>query len=141
MNRTNLINRMLLLAIAVMLMLTAVSCSGGIDCETADAFIEDFFDEMEQDYYGRAKSFLHTECMLDLDKYLAAAEKEHGLDFSDGIEIEARTNISKSYYDTQVKGSRYSVTFSVLVGDESATFDVTIVESDNGYGIYAFEIR
>ena len=121
MNKTNLINCALLLALAVVLMLSTVSCSGGIDRETADAFIEDFFDEMEQTNYGRAKSFLHTESMLNLDEYLKAVEQERGLDFSDGIEIEDCIASSKAYYDTQVKGSRYRVTLAVL--------------------IYAFEIR
>ena len=128
-----------LLLSMVLLLLSA--CTGGIDTETADAFIENFFTEIEKDHYDRAESFFHPDQFTDLEKYLKALEAEKGIDFSDGITVERRSNFSIAYYDSAVGGSRYGVTLDARVGDTEVEIDVTIVQSENGYGVYEFQVR
>ena len=141
MKRTIFAVRVLLLLITVALPFSFAACSGGIDRETADAFIEDFFAEIKKDHYGRAETFFHPDQFTDIEKYLKTVEEEKGLDFSNGITVERRSNIQIAYYDSEVGGSRYGVTLDAKVGDTEVTIVVVIVQSENGYGVYEFAIN
>ena len=128
----------LLLSLAL---LSLSACAGGIDTETADAFIEDFFAAIEKENYNSAKTFFHPDRFTDIEAYVKSVEAEKGIDFSNGITVQKRTNVAIAYYDSDVDGSRYGMTLKAKVGEVEVKIDITVVQSENGYGVYEFEIR
>ncbi len=131
----------ILLVISCCLCLASFSsCSGGIKGDEAKAFIHDFFDAIVAEDYDKAETFLHPERPADLETFLLNIETNESVDFQEGIEIEKYTNISSSYYDSTVDGSRYELTMRTNVGDKRAEFTIEIVKNENGYGIYNLDI-
>ncbi|MBQ8849073.1 MAG: hypothetical protein IJ011_01915 [Clostridia bacterium] len=116
------------------------SCSGGIDGDEAKEFIGEFFDAIVAEDYEKAETFLHPERPADLETFIVNIEKEDGIDFQAGIEIERYTNFSIAYYDSTVDGSTYGLTMDTNVGDADVEITVEIVQNDNGYGIYNLDI-
>lgn len=116
-----------------------VSCSGGIDKDSAKLFIGDFLEVVSSGDFETAESYLHPDCLIDLEKVLDRMENEENVDFQEGITVERYVGFSSSYYDSSVDGSRYALTMKVLVGYKAMTVTVTVAQNGNGYGIWAFE--
>ena len=120
--------------------ISLASCKGGIDTKNAKSFTEDFFSAIEAEDYETAKTFLHPERPADLEPFFTSIEKDEGIDFQQGIEIDRYVNFSYSYYDSTVDGSTSKPTIRTKVGNTTVTFTIEIVQNDNGYGIYNLDI-
>jgi hypothetical protein len=129
----------LILAIAI-IPSALVACKGGIDKDSAKTFIEDFLEVMATGDYEVAESYLHPDCLVDLEKLAEKLKNNENIDLGEGITVEKYTGFSSAYYDSKVGGSRYALAMRVSVGDNNATFTVEVVQNGGGYGIYSFEI-
>ena len=127
----------LILAIAI-IPSALVACKGGINRDSAKLFIEDFLEVIAAGDYETAESYLHPDCLIDLEKVLDRIENEKNIDFQDGIVVKKDTASSWSYYNSKVDGAQYARTMRIQVGDKQITFTVEIVQNENGYGIYDF---
>ena len=130
----------IIIIICITTALSLVSCGDGIDTDEAKAFINDFFDAVSADDFEKAQTFLHPERPADLKTFLDTVESETEIDFQSGIRVEKYTNFSYAYYDSSVGGSAYELTIKAAVGDKTVKFTVEIVQNDEGYGIYNFDI-
>ncbi len=126
--------------VCISCVISLVSCKGGIDTKEAKTFISDFFAAIEAEDYDTAKTFLHPERPGDLETFFTNIEKDEGVDFQQGIEIDRYINFSYAYYDSTVDGSTYKPTIRAKVGNNTVTFTVEIVQNDNGYGIYNLDV-
>ena len=118
-----------------------VSCGMGINGGEAKEFIRDFFDAVVAEDYEKAEEFLHPDRPADLELFFLSIEEEEDLDFQEGIEIEKYTGFSSSLYDSTVGGSTYELTMRAKVGERDVVFTIEIVQNDNGYGIYNFDLN
>ncbi len=121
--------------------LLIASCSGGIKKNDAVATVEDFFYAVSIDDPEKAEKLLHRDCTLDVEKLLSNAETDKGIDFQSGVSIEKYTGFASSYYDSRYGGSMYALTMRASVSDVKLTVTVTVIQNDNGYGIYDIEIE
>ncbi len=126
-----------------LLLLTALICLSFSSCikgDRAKGTVENFLKAAAAGDYETAKTHLHPKYPVDVKAYFERASLDEQLDFSKGIEVIRYTEVESSHYDSQVKGSKYETTAKVKVGDVMAEIDVTIVENDDGYGIWEIEI-
>lgn len=130
-----------LIFIILNVVITLVSCSGGIKGDVAKATINDFFDAVVAEDYDKAEALLHSNRPADLEEFFEHVEESEGLDFQAGIEIEKYTGFSSSFYDSEVGGSRYELTMKTKVGAKSVTFVIEVVGNDSGYGIYNIDLN
>ena len=135
-----LFRNLFLAVISCFCIVSLVSCSGGIKGDEAKSFINDFFAVIVAEDYDKAEAFLHPDRPGDLESFLLNVEKEVGIDFQAGVEIDRYIGFSSSFYDSLVGGSRYELTMSTNVGDKKAIFTIEIVKNENGYGIYNFNL-
>ena len=131
-----------ILCVAVILpcILSFVSCSGGIKGDEAKAHINNFFDAIAAEDYGKAETLLHPHRPYDLEEFFLNAEKETGIDFQAGITIERYTSFSSVYYDSEVMGSNYELTMDTTVGEKAVEFEIEIVKNESGFGIYNLDL-
>ena len=117
------------------------SCSGVIKRNDAIATVEDFFDAVSINDFEKAEKLLHRDCTLDVEKLLSNAEADKKIDFQSGVGIEKYTGFASAYYDSRYGGSMYELTMKASVSDVKLTVTVTVIQNDNGYGIYDIEIE
>ncbi len=137
----HLFRKALIILVACIFVFSFASCGNGIKGDEAKAFINDFFAAIVAEDYDKAEGFLHPERPADLETFLLNMEKEENIDFQAGIEIEKYTGFSSSLYDSTVDGSTYELTMHTNVGDKIVTFTIEIVNNENGYGIYNFDLN
>ncbi len=135
----NIKKRLSILLIGIFIVLLA-SCSGGIDRDEAKVFIGNFLEAVETEDYAKAETFLHPERPADLEAFFTGVENKENIDFQAGITIEKYTGYSSSYYDSTVGGSTCKLTMKAKVGESDVKMTIEIVQNDNGYGIYNFNI-
>ena len=135
-----LFRKMLIIFLACLCIFAFSSCGDGINSDEAKALIHDFFAAIVAENYDKAEDFLHPKRPADLETFLLDIEKEEGIDFQAGMEIEKYTGSSSSLYDSTVDGSRCEFTIRTIVGDSEVTFTVEIVNNEGGYGIYNLNI-
>ena len=135
--------RSLVISMILIMCATALfsSCSGGIKRNDAIATVEDFFDAVSIGELDRAEKLLHRDCTLDVEKLLSNAEADKKIDFQSGVGIEKYTGFASAYYDSRYGGSMYELTMKASVSDVKFTVTVTMIQNDNGYGIYDIEIE
>ncbi len=132
--------KILFAIITCVCVISLVSCKGGIDRSEAKTFINDFFAEIVSQNYDKAEEFLHPERPADLEEFFNTVEKSVQIDFQEGIVIEKYNGFSSSLYDSTVDGPTLELTMSGRVGETEVDFTIEIVQNENGYGIYNFEI-
>ncbi len=123
--------------VVTLLLLTLTAC---IDGDAAKGTIADFLKAIEEENYDAAKTYLHPERPSDLKTFFDNVEEQEGVDFQSGIEILRYTGVKSSAHDTTVGGATYETTLKANIGDKKATLTVELVDNDNGYGIYNFDI-
>lgn len=128
----------LCLVMATVLLLSLCACSGGISVDEAQATVKDFFNAIANEEYDAAESLLHPDRPADIEEYILAIEKDLGIDFSQGIDIEKYTGYSSYLHDSSVGGSIYGLTMEISVEDTTLVCSIETVRNDNGYGIYNF---
>lgn len=132
--------RIALVLLSCLMLLSAVSCSDGVDTDQAKTDVRAFLSAAGKEDYETAATYLHPDRPADLATYFARVEAEEKVDFSAGIEILKETGFSYSYYDSEVDGSAYELDLDVRIGGVTAEIEVEVVKNDNGYGIYNLEI-
>ncbi len=135
-----LLASLLILPIVLLLSLSLVACSGGIDTDAAKEHIEKFLTTLSTEDYEAAASYLHPDRPADLEQYCTNIEEREGVDIFDRIVIEKYTGHHYSYYDGSVDGSAYEVTIRAKIGDTPVTLTIEVVQNDHGYGIYNFDM-
>ena len=136
----NAFKKFLMAMLVCMCALSLVSCGSGIKGDDAKALINDFFEAIVAEDYDKADSLLHPDCTADLRAFLHEAEKEKGLDFQAGIEIEKYTGFNSTVYSSNVGGSIYELSMRTIVGGKEAGFTFKIVKNETGYGIISFTL-
>ncbi len=114
----------------------------GID--EATALAEDFCKALASENLDKAKSYLHpdsTPSQHELSSFVAKLEREHDIDFSNGVSFKLRNGINSSYYNSMYDGSVHEIDYYILVGDVTVNFFFVVVKNDNGYGLYSFGIN
>lgn len=136
----NVLKSMAFMLIILVAVFSFIGCSGKISDDEAKEHIRGFLDAIEAEEYDTASDFLHPERPADLKSFFEGLENAKGLDFS-AIEITDYTGFSYTYYDSSVKGSTYSLNINAKASDKEIKMEIEIVENDNGYGIYNFDIN
>ena len=134
------IKSIILIIVAIALCFTLVACSGAIKRKDAKELTKGFVSAIEDGDFEKAKTYLHPERPLDLEKYFNGIEERANVDFQNGVEIKRYTDFSASLYDSDVDGADYELEMNVIVDGVAFEFSVEIVKNDGGYGIYDFEI-
>ena len=130
----------ILVVIALSLCFALVACKGAIKRDDAKGMTEAFLLAVESGDFEKAKTYLHPEKPLDLEKYFNGIEERASVDFQNGIEIKRYTEYSSSWYDSEIDGSDYDLEMNVIVDGVTFELNVEIVKNDLGYGIYDIEI-
>ncbi|MBR2296071.1 MAG: hypothetical protein IKA43_01535 [Clostridia bacterium] len=128
------------LLLVFVLCLSFISCGNRVTKDDAKQTTEDFLSAIALGDYESAKTYLHPEKPLDIEKYITTKEERTGVDFQKGIEITRYTSTSSSVYDSEVDGSDYELEANIIVDGVALELDIEIVRNDLGYGIYSFEI-
>ncbi|MBR6727820.1 MAG: hypothetical protein IKM08_06475 [Clostridia bacterium] len=131
---------MIALLLCCALLFLATACSDGIDTDKAEADAESFLAAVSEGDYDTAATYLHPDRPVDLATYFTRIEERELVDFSDGIEIVRKSGSSYSYYESEVDGSAYEMDLDVRIGGIEAEIEIELVQNENGYGIYNFEI-
>lgn len=129
----------IIVIIALALCFSLVACNGAIKKKDAQEITEAFVLAIENGDFEKAKTYLHPEKPLDLEKYFNGIEERTGVDFQNGIEIKRYTDFSSSLYESEVDGADYELEMNVIVDGVAFEFSIDIVKNDLGYGIYDFE--
>ena len=129
----------ILVMLAALLSLSLIACNG-IKRKDAKEMAEAFLGAVENGDFENARSYLHPEKPLDLERYFNGIEEREGIDFQKGIEIKRYVDYSSSLYDSEVKGSDYELEMNIIVDGVGFEFSVDIVKNDLGYGIYDIDI-
>jgi hypothetical protein len=126
--------------LVLVLSLSLISCGDRVKKSEAKETAEAFLSAIAGGDFESAKSYLHPEKPLDLQKYFDAIEGRVGVDFQAGIELKRYTDYSSSVYESEVDGSEYDLEANIIVDGVAFEFSVEIVRNDLGYGIYSFEV-
>ena len=126
--------------LVLVLSLSLISCGDRVKKSEAKETAEAFLSAIAGGDFESAKSYLHPEKPLDLQKYFDAIESRVGVDFQAGIELKRYTDYSSSVYESEVDGSEYDLEANIIVDGVAFEFSVEIVRNDLGYGIYSFEV-
>jgi hypothetical protein len=126
--------------LVLVLSLSLISCGDRVKKNEAKETAEAFLSAIAGGDFESAKSYLHPEKPLDLQKYFDAIEGRVGVDFQAGIELKRYTDYSSSVYESEVDGSEYDLEANIIVDGVAFEFSVEIVRNDLGYGIYSFEV-
>ena len=130
--------KVLILVFALVLCLAFISCGKEKDKakETAEAFLT----SVSAGNFENAKTYLHPDSQIDIEKYFNDKEARTGIDFQKGIKVMKYTEYSYSVYDSEVNGSEYGLEMRITVDGKTFEINIDIVRNDNGYGIYEIDL-
>lgn len=131
----------ILMVLVLVLGVLFTGCESSISNDEAEEKIYEFLSAIVDENYKKAQSCLHPDKDASVKKFIEDFEKDTGLDFQNGIEIEGYTGYSSSVYDSEFDGSTYELTLDAVIDDVELEFEVLIVDNDAGYGIYGFDIN
>ena len=128
-------------ALLLMILLSVTAC-GGIKSDDAKQSLTDLTACLAEARYEDAAKLMHAD-VTDVtaqafEDYVASMKENHGIDFSAGVEIEKYTGFSSSAYNSEYDGSGYELRGNAEIGEKSVTFEILVVDNDNGDGIYGF---
>ena len=133
------IKSILSVAAVLALCFALLGCSKGIKKDDAKAMAESFLTAVESGDFEAAKTYLHPEKPLDIEKYFSGIESREQIDFQNGIEITRYKEHSFSIYESEVDGSECELEINVIVDGVGLEFNIDIVKNDLGFGIYEFD--
>ena len=113
------------------------------EANKANNFAEEFCFALAYDGIEKAKEYLHTDWISNngkLEDYLYNFENENGIDFSNGVSIYRRFQQSATGYSSLYGGAIYQFGIMMVIGDKNINMSFTVVDNDDGYGIYDFGI-
>ena len=127
--------------ILVLVMIFAFTgCANKVSKSEAKDQAEAFLEAIEKGDFEQAKTYLHPEKSVDLEKYFNNKELQGGIDFQKGIEITKYTNYSSSLHETEVDGGEYELEMNVTVDGNAIEMSIDVVRNDLGFGIYDFDV-
>ena len=126
--------------LVLILSLSLISCGDRVKKSEAKETTEAFLNAVAGGDFESAKTYLHPEKPIDVEKYFNSIEERAGVDFQAGIELKRYTNFSSAVYESEVDGSEYELEANLIVDGVAFELDIEIVRNDLGYGIYSFEI-
>ena len=118
-------------------------CSCGVNEAKSEskAIFEDFFRAIKAEDYDKAEEYLHPDLpILAVMGQVLIIEERENIDFQSQIVIHRYPSFSSSYYDSSVDGSKRELTADATIGDVTVTMEIVIVDNDEGYGIYSFDV-
>ncbi len=122
-----------------LLICTLTSC---IEGERAKSTIEKFFNALAEEKYSIACTYFHPDvlesAMMDPAELLEGRFSGN-LDLSNGYEIVRYSGFESTHYNPNVKGSVYTQFMEVKISEKTVHFTISIVENNNGFGIYDIE--
>lgn len=111
----------------------------------AQEIIIRFFGAVSERKFTQAEEYLHPHFLLvekSLPDYIAVLERRENIDFSHTIKLEHTQNSTFTQYAQEFSFKRKSFSFEyiIFIGDIKKTCYITVVDNDDGYGIYRFTI-
>ena len=126
--------KVLILVFALLLCLALIGC--GKEKDKAKETVEAFLASVSAGNFENAKTYLHPDRQMDIEKYFNDFEAMTGIDFQKGIKVNKYTEYSYSVYDSEVGGSEYELEIKVTVDGKTFEINIDIVLNESGYGIY-----
>ena len=128
---------------------TAVFCliafsfcfAGCIKGDDAKKLTKDFLEAIDDEDYEKGETYLHPNYNLNIKKEIEEIEARKNVDFSNGVEIDKYHGFSSTLYASEVDGSEFELDFTIIVDGKRLEAHISIVDNDDGYGIYYFEIH
>ncbi len=128
---------------------TAVFCliafslclAGCIKGDDAKQLTKDFLQAIEDEDYEKGETYLHPDYKVNIQKEIAKIEARENVDFSNGVEIDKYHGFSSSLHASKVDGSIFELDLTIKVDNKTLEMYIAIVDNDDGYGIYYFEMN
>ena len=130
--------KVLILAVALILCFALIGC--GKETDKAKETAEGFLSSIASGDFENAKTYLHPDRAINIEKYFNDYEAWSGVDFQKGIKVKKYTEYSYSVYDSDVNGSEYELEIRISVGGKTLEINIDVVRNDNGYGIYEIDL-
>lgn len=113
--------------------------------QDAVALAEDFCVALADGNWTAAQECLHPDSVSptanNLESFVAQLEKNHNVDFSDGVAFKMRTSFTSAYYDSSYGGMVHEFTYNVSIGGVATSIFFVVVKNDAGFGIYSFGLE
>ena len=151
--------RLLSLVIVIFICFTTVGCSERIIGKVeqffksekeilnkrgeVETFISEFFSTVTNGDILKAEEYLHPHFVLieeNLSDYLDMLQKRESIDFSNTIEIKEIKNLVATGISPELNfnGECFDFEYAILIGEVEKTCYITVVNNEEGYGIYRF---
>jgi hypothetical protein len=129
-----------LILVCFMLLPLLVSC--GIDLSDGKDHVKGFFAAISDEDFEKAEEFLHPkmELEVELKTLFEGMENTWDVELENGITVEKFTGFKTTVHSTEVDGSILTLSMNLTIDSKSTTADVTMVENDDGFGIYSINI-
>ena len=139
-------NKKLILLISIILAaclfaLCFTSCGSGLDKDKAKSDITEFLREIKNGDFEAAESYLHPSFTDEIEPFFTSLEEKLNIDFQSGISILGYHGFYYAAYSSDVDGSAYELDIEIEVSGNQYDITVTVVQNDEGYGIYGFEFN
>ena len=114
------------------------------ETEKTVAFTGDFVQLVEEPSVEKAEELLHPQSNLSPETVLEKIQgndKLANLDFSQEITVGEISDVKILPQDAELGGNVYSIDCQILVGDTPINVSLTILSTEDGFGLYDFEIK
>lgn len=114
------------------------------EAEKVADFTNDFVVLMEDPSVEKAEELIHPDSPLtpeNVMEKIESNEKIQNLDFSQEIQIGEISDLRVSYHDEALGGNVYEADCQVTVGDVVINLTLKLLSTDDGFGIYDFDIK
>ena len=109
--------------------------------QDAVALAEDFCVALADNNWTLAQGCLHPNSVSptanNLESFVAQLEKNHNVDFSDGVAFKMRTSFTSAYYDSSYGGMVHEFTYNVSSGGVDTSMLIVVLQNDAGFGIFS----
>ena len=139
--------RLLCLVVVVLICFPIAGCSNKEELinggAKAEKLIEEFFSTISKGDFLQAENYVHPHFLLieeNLADYLYIIQKREQIDFSNTITIVDTQDytFTSDLQEFDFNGKSFSFEYIVLVGDIKKMCYITVIDNDEGYGIYRF---
>jgi len=130
-----------LLTVLVLALSTLLGCSGGIPSERAEETVYGFLDALAVGDYTSAREYLHPHFSTDPEHIVSDTRDKLGIDLTDGIGERRINSREISVYASDVGGSRYTLGILAKCSGKRINLEITVVENEQGYGIYNVRVN
>lgn len=114
------------------------------EAEHVAEFTEELVVLMEEPSIEKAEELVHPNSPLTPESVLEKIEnneKIKNLDFSGEVSIGEITNLNMSYHDKELGGNLYEAECQVTVSGTTIDITLKLLSTDEGFGLYDFDIK